>query len=408
MSKKILILIESINLNDSSGIKGRLSLIKNLAQLGHNLKVYHLDTSNPIIDGVETLALSRNKTSAFYWLARLKTLFSKGGLNFNRYVEERYGFSFSHYEDVGRFKKALSQENQDHYDIVFTLSKASSFRPHKAVLESPKWHSKWYAYIHDPYPMYAYPRPYDWAEPGSLKKRAFFLELYKKSKKVVYPSLLLAEWMESYYDGSTKRLIIPHQIDQELAIASQTRVLPDFFDPDNFNILHAGSLMKQRPPFILIKAFQDFLKKRPEAKIEARLIFIGNVFDGHKKELNSYASSNVIVHNQYMDFNVVFELQQQASMNVVIEANTPYSPFLPGKMPHLVIADKPILHVGPAYSETMRLLGEEYPWHVSNHESHVTKLSEKLVLAYKEWSTKKSFSLQRADLKEYLSKINLE
>jgi hypothetical protein len=56
----------------------------------------------------------------------------------------------------------------------------------------------------------------------------------------------------------------------------------------------------------------------------------------------------------------------------------------------------------------MRLLGEEYPWHVSNHESHVTKLSEKLVLAYKEWSTKKSFSLQRADLKEYLSKINLE
>jgi hypothetical protein len=180
------------------------------------------------------------------------------------------------------------------------------------------------------------------------------------------------------------------------------------FDPDNFNILHAGSLMKQRPPFIVIKVFQDFLKNQPEAKIKARLIFIGNVFDGHKEELNSYASSNVIVYNQYMGFNVVFELQQQASMNVVIEANTPYSPFLPGKMPHLVIAYKPILHVGSAYSETMRLLGEEYPLHVSNHESHVTKLSEKLVLAYKEWSTKKSFSLQRTDLREYLSKINLE
>ena len=39
--KNILVVIESLDPNHSSGIKGRLALISNLKDCGYTLKVYH-------------------------------------------------------------------------------------------------------------------------------------------------------------------------------------------------------------------------------------------------------------------------------------------------------------------------------------------------------------------------------
>src|SRR5690606_20049590 len=117
-------------------------------------------------------------------------------------------------------------------DLVLTLSKGASFRPHHALLELPKWHSKWMAYIHDPYPMHSYPRPYDYVEPGHQQKRKFFLNIAEKARYAAYPSKLLAEWMESYYSKlKGKTVIIPHQIDDTEV---ELNALPEFFKKEAF------------------------------------------------------------------------------------------------------------------------------------------------------------------------------
>jgi hypothetical protein len=257
--------------------------------------------------------------------------------------------------------------------------------------------------------MYAYPRPYDWAEPGSLQKRAFFLGVYAKAKRIVYPSQLLAEWMESYYPSDmSKRLIIPHQIGDNLNVEDNDVIqLPGFFDSKKFTILHAGSLMKQRPPFVLIKAFNLFLANNENAKVNAQLIFIGRAFEGHKAEMQSLLNKNITNYDSYMPFETVFELQKRASINVVIEANTWLSPFLPGKIPHLVIADKPILHIGPTQSETIRILGKHHELHVPNHIDELQLLAKKLASVYESWNACKNLSLDRPDLGEYLTSIDL-
>ncbi|SHE88147.1 hypothetical protein SAMN05444278_10793 [Psychroflexus salarius] len=402
-------LIESINPNDSSGVKGRLALIHNLIKIGHEVKVLHLDQNYTEQPSFKTEVVKRYKTSKYYWLSKLNTFLKKFGIKLNQRVEAKLGFSFSHFEDVNRFKKSLQQEHPEAYDIVLTCSKAASFRPHKAVLESPRWHSKWYAYIHDPYPMYAYPRPYDWAEPGSLQKRAFFLELYAKAAKLVYPSELLAQWMESYYPNNEhKRLIIPHQITTHLKTNNHNTIkLPSFFDENNFNLLHAGSLMKQRPPFVLMKAFNKFLSNNSSAKENARLIFIGGAFEGHKNKMHVLKNDNIINHDAYIQFNIVFQLQKLASVNVVIEADTWLSPFLPGKIPHLVVANKPILHIGPTTSETMRLLGKNHELHTPNNEKSINCLAKKIEAMYKLWETEQELVLNRKDLENYLMNLSL-
>ena len=405
----ILILIESMNPNDSSGIKGRLALINNLIKIGYQVKVIHLDENYTNDESFEAEVVGRFPTSIYFWLSKLNTFAKSLNIKLNKWVEPQFGFSFSHYEDVDRFKKALVRETPDHYDIVFTLSKAASFRPHKAVLESPEWHSRWYAYVHDPYPMYVYPRPYDWAEPGSLLKRAFFLQVYAKAKKIAYPSLLLAEWMESYYPlGMAKRAIIPHQIPLNLTKEiNDTIQLPDFFDSKKFTVLHAGSLMKQRPPFVLMKAFNLFLANSKEPNVNAQLIFVGGASEDHKIEVKPLLNKNITFYGSYLPFTTVFELQKQATLNVVIEANARISPFLPGKIPHLVLAKKPILHIGPKVSETIRLLGDNYPLHTLNHPNQIETLSDKIASIYSKWADKKQSSMNRKDLENYFSKIKL-
>ena len=399
MNKKILILIESINPNDSSGVKGRLALINNLIKIGHQVKVIHLDESYTKNVNYKTEVVKRFPTSFYFWLSKLNTFAKKFNIKLNKWVEPQFGFSFSHYEDVARFKKALAREKPENYDIVFTLSKAASFRPHKAVLESPKWHSRWYAYVHDPYPMHAYPRPYDWVEPGHHQKRNFFLGICDKALKLVYPSLLLAEWMESYYHNSEhKRLIIPHQIDKTVNISAYN----EYFSRSTFTILHAGSLMSARKPYALIDAFLKLKEEFPELKHNSNLLFIGSksCFHDYFEEV-SQNHPELIYTSEAIPFSEVLRLQMDASVNVILEARGPVSPFLPGKFSHCITAKKPILLLGPYYSEAKRLLeGDKHPyWSEIDDEETILRL---LKVIYQSWKAN-STNCKHQKLENYLS-----
>ena len=116
-------------------------------------------------------------------------------------------------DDVNSIKKQLKRIDLLKVDLILTLSKAASFRPHYAVNKLPYLHLKWMAYIHDPYPFSKYPKPYDWKEPGHKIKERFFNTLSKNAKYTAFPSLLLKEWMASFFNNfNNTGIIIPHQI----------------------------------------------------------------------------------------------------------------------------------------------------------------------------------------------------
>ena len=401
--KKILVLTESINENDSSGAKANLALISNVIKIGHQVKVLHLDEGFIGKPNFDAEVIGRFSSSKYFWLSKLNTFLKKVGIKLNQWIEPKLGFSFSHFEDVARFKKALVKENPQAYDIVLTCSKASSFRPHKAVLESPQWHSKWYAYIHDPYPMHSYPRPYDWVEPGHQQKRDFFLGVFGKAKKLVYPSLLLAEWMESYYHNSeSKRLIIPHQIG-EYQVATTNK----FFEKKKFSILHAGSLMSARKPHGLVEAFIKLKENYPELQNNSYLLFIGSKSCFHDYFLKTQQQhKELVVSDNAIPFNEVMRLQMDTAVNVILEAKGPVSPFLPGKFAHCIASKKPILLLGPYYSESRRILGmEDYPYW--SEIDDVERIYDKLEKLYFNWKKENSLFYDFKEIENYLTKINL-
>lgn len=401
--KRILIVAESINAEDSSGSKANVTLIKNLRRAGFEILVYHYTRKDIHLDEIPCISIKEKRASFLFILSRIqRKLQHKLKINLAKYLEPFFGFSFTFLNDSKSIVAGLKGEKDYEFDLVITLSKGASFRPHHALLNLPQFHHKWMAYIHDPYPFHFYPAPYNWSEPGYQQKIEFFKEVAFKCQWTGYPSALLAEWMENHYSAfMNKRVIIPHQLNEESK--KSDLVLANWFDPVKFNLLHAGNLMKQRDPFPLIAAFQNFLTNNPEAKLHAKLLLIGSasyhLYNLKKKEQEI---GQLFVSNGYVAYNEVLNLQEQASVNVILESVAKVSPFMPGKFPHCVAANKPILHLGPDKSEVRRLLGKDYPfWTEANDVEKTTLMIEKLYFSWKR--NQEALKLNREDLRSYLS-----
>lgn len=455
---KILVVVDSININDSSGSKANVALIKNLTQAGFEVKVYHYTQKNIDLQGVVCVSIPEKKWSLLFVLSRLQRVFTRiTGIHIHRFLEEVFGFSFTFFNDTDSIVSALKKENSFNPDLVLTLSKAASFRPHYAVLQLPNWHQKWMAYVHDPYPFHFYPRPYTWVEQGHRQKERFFQKVSEKAQYAAFPSLLLKDWIGSFFpEFLAKGLVIPHQLSknsgdemfnfhsefeecqseptecqtestecktepvecqtkpvecQSEPVECQSEPVEDFlsyFNSNSFTLLHAGNLLKQRNPLFLIQAFKLFLEKNPDAKETAQLVLVGPA-GYHEKEIEAEKTQNenMVFINKNVPFNKVQAMQQKASVTVILEAKSEISPFLPGKFPHCIEANKPILLLGPFYSETRRLLGHEYPYWAELDE--VEKITEIIEILYQQWKQNPDdLILNRSDLYDYLSEDYLK
>mgnify|MGYP000722387349 CR=1 FL=1 len=142
-----------------------------------------------------------------------------------------------------------------------------------------------------------------------------------------------------------------------------------------------------------------FLNNNPDAKNNSKLLFLGNA-SYHKKKLLKELDDNIYWSQGNVSFKKVNYVQKNVSVNIILESKSEISPFLPGKFPHCVSANKPILLLGPYYSETKRLLGENYKY-ISEIDD-IIRISEYIEELYFNWKSNKNQYLDREDLKRYL------
>lgn len=178
---KILVIVDSINIEDSSGSKANVALINNLKAAGYDVLVYHYTLKNIQLRDIKTIAISERKLNILYVLSRTQRIISRNlKVNMAPFFEKIFGFSFTFFNDTKSISKAIKKISFEP-DLVFTLSKGASFRSHYALLDLPQLHNRWIAYIHDPYPFHFYPRPYNWVEAGYERKEVFFRKMSEKS-----------------------------------------------------------------------------------------------------------------------------------------------------------------------------------------------------------------------------------
>ncbi|SNR75996.1 hypothetical protein SAMN06265371_11198 [Lutibacter agarilyticus] len=398
--KKILIISESIDVEDSSASKVNIALIQNLKKLEYQITVLHYTRKNiQLGNGIECVAIPEIKLSLNYLLSRTQRIFQRvTKTNISKRLENIFGHSFTFFNDSKSISNAVKKYYVDE-QLVITLSKGASFRSHHAILSVSKLHNIWLAYVHDPYPFHYYPRPYDWLEAGAKFKENFFREVSGKAEYSGFPSQLLKEWMGSYFPDFLKTgVIIPHQ---SINIKCEQIELPPFFDKNKFNILHAGNLMNTRPIGGLIEGFKNFVAENPECKEEVQLNLIGDS-SYFKKEIDEAIKLGLPIYSSkgYIPFHITNTIQQNTEVSLIIESDASISPFLPGKFPYCVVVNKPIVQLGPEISEVKRLLGDEYPYTANVNDS--VKIEEIFSKLYWLWKKKGVLSLNRKDLEEYV------
>ncbi len=401
INKKILVVADTLDVDRSSGGRASMALVELVNRVAPDSKVIHYSRKDMDRQGIDMNSIPENKTTLWYILAKLQGLFWKiTKIPTTKYVQNLLGFSFTYKYDLKSITRALDKINSDQYDYVLALSYAASFRSHQAILNHPRWNEKLVSYIHDPYPFHNYPRPYDEVLPGWKKKDQFFKKLVDKSIAVMFPSQMLSEWMASYYPAITgKSVIIPHQLPdiKESDIPDQGLI-----DDTKFNVIHAGSLMEARNPTSLIEAFTSLTDEDEEFKNQSQLTLIGSG-DIFKNTLDKAVKQYKNIRNieQKMPFDKVLALQKRADVHVILEAKSAVSPFLPGKVAHALWGNNVMLLLGPYYSETRRLLGEEYPYWSENDNAAAIKTNLKTL--FKKWQSDGKLELNRPDLDHYFS-----
>ena len=144
--KKILVIVDSIDVNDSSGSKANVALIENLQKIGCELLVLHYTQKSIDLNAIECISIPEKKWTLLYVFSRVQRYFTRyTGINLNKFVENVLGFSLIFLSDSKSITKAIRQEYVRKFkpDLVLTLSKGASFRSHHALLKVPDYHSKW-------------------------------------------------------------------------------------------------------------------------------------------------------------------------------------------------------------------------------------------------------------------------
>jgi hypothetical protein len=398
--KSILVVSETIDIDSSSAGKGRVAFIQSLVKGDFNVDVLHYSHKKINLPSVKTVLVKENRADPYYWLSRGQRVIQRlTGKNFSRSLENIFGFSFTFKNDAASMARAiLNYENE--FDLIITLSKGASYRTHAALLFCPHYHHKWLAFVHDPYPFHLYPPPYNWTEAGHQQKEAFFKEVSEKAAFSSFPSLLLKEWMSTFFPNfSETGIVLPHQ---KLPSKEKHSVLPDNFRNDAFTILHSGNLLDHRNPFFLIEGYKTFISNNPEAAKKSQLLLIGDATP-HEPSLTAVCDSVPTIYKSdgYMPFKEVQVLQQNATCLLVLEAISIVSPFLPGKFPHYIQENKPIIHLGPENSETRRLLGVDYPYSCAADD--IVEIANIFNELFIDWQSGERLELNRPDLQEYCS-----
>lgn len=242
-------------------------------------------------------------------------------------------------------KECESLIKRHQYDFVFTKDYPSEI---VGLYVSKKYGLKWIPTWNDPYMFEKYPEPYGY---GVNFKESFFRnKLIRQISHYTYcnifPSERLKNYMLKYMYGmsETRCEIMPHiLIDKEL---EDTLGSPK---DKCFNIIHTGSIGKERNPEKFFIALSNTLKNHKDWRI--KVTFLG-IVDRDKNSLindlcDKYGLGDVIVAKEPIPYNDCMEFVKKFDLCLIIEAACEEGIFLPSKVADYLQNGKSIMSISP-------------------------------------------------------------
>lgn len=263
------------------------------------------------------------------------------------------GNDFPHYNRIINIRKFL-KNNIDNYDTLILMSGGCGFTPHQAIKNNKVYNTKnIISLYHDPYPISAYPVPYNtvkrWKEYFKFRN---LQKTFSISNFVIFPSQRLYEWYLNDYEIDKKKVkIIPHAVDEILKLDIKEK------DFNQIAISHTGTLLKPRNPKVFLEVFSRL-------KLKNTLVnFYGVINPFVFNDIKPFNDSKRInIFNERISYVESLAVLYKSDFLLLIESNGINNPFLPTKFVDYLNIEKPIIILSPEKSEVSRLVGSNYPF----------------------------------------------
>ncbi len=228
---------------------------------------------------------------------------------------------------------------------------------------------KWIADFRDPWTSIGYHKKLKLTKRAKKKHKILEKQVLKNANQIIVTS-----WKtKKEFQGITKQPI-------EVITNGYDNYINHKVNLDEmFSISHIGSLLFDRNPKVLWKVLADLIKENVMFAKKLQLNFVGfinnNVLDSIKKEglINYVNNHGYLEHNQA----VVFQKKSQILLLIEIDSKDTEA-IIPGKLFEYMVANRPIIAIGPKEADVIRILRETNTGHYFNYEDY-TLLKEQIL-----------------------------
>lgn len=161
--------------------------------------------------------------------------------------------------------------------------------------------------------------------------------------------------------------------------------LPKVTKNQNFSLAHIGSLLSERNPKVLWKVLGELITEDPDFKKEFVLRLIGVVSDDVLNEIHKFIPKGNIDLVGYVNHKEALMYQRQSQMLLLVEIDSEDTKaIIPGKLFEYMVAETPIISVGPEDSDVERIIGSTNTGSYFNYDAEA-ELKQYIIDRFKDF-----------------------
>ncbi len=140
-----------------------------------------------------------------------------------------------------------------------------------------------------------------------------------------------------------------------------------------FSIAHVGTLVKDRNPDVLWKVLSKLVKQNTDFEKQLQIKLVGKIDIFVKEQLEKFGLTKYVYKIDYLPHNEVIVEQQKSKVLLLLVNNTKNAKgILTGKFFEYMIANVPVLAIGPEDGDLAKIMNETQVGLISNFDDENT------------------------------------
>lgn len=206
---------------------------------------------------------------------------------------------------------------------------------------------KWLADFRDPWTTIGYHKKLKLSARSAEKHKQLEKEVLENADEIITTSITTSKEFQNIVNKQVKVITNGYDDQREMALSLDK----------NFTCSHIGSLLSERNPEILWKAFQELINEHKSFKNAFQLNLIGVVSEDVLKSIYDHDLRAHVNQIGYVSHDEALKYQKESQVLLLIEIDSEDTKcIIPGKLFEYMVSERPIVAIGPKDSDVETII----------------------------------------------------